>query len=153
MAVNNFLDVFPQELSTRLFPFYTLRDYDPKVSLNEWLQLEPKAYVAYIPPQGHDRVFFISAPVKDAHLTRLLTSARSPATLLPDPLIGFDKVSARLLKDPSNARRKSSVKTIYMCDHNLFIVSKWFTFGLHGKRAHFAVPYAVFGTSAGQETT
>ncbi|KAG8175928.1 hypothetical protein JTE90_015031 [Oedothorax gibbosus] len=130
MAVHQeLIDLFPENLSNDLFRISRMQDWDPRVSLHEWLQLEPKAYVAYIPP-GEARVFFISAPVKEAHFTRLLTSARSPATLLPDPLIGFDKVGARLLKDPSNARRKSSVKTIYMCDHNLFIVSKWFTFGL-----------------------
>ncbi|KAG8179945.1 hypothetical protein JTE90_025268 [Oedothorax gibbosus] len=104
-------------------------DCNPKISLMEWLQLEPKAYVVYI-PRGHTRVFFESAPVKEMHLTRLVMSARAPTTLLPDPLIGFEKVNTRLLKDPRNARRNSSVKTIYKCNHNLFIVSKWFTFGL-----------------------
>ncbi|KAG8181320.1 hypothetical protein JTE90_017490 [Oedothorax gibbosus] len=130
MAVHReLLDLFPDNLSTDIFNISRMQDWDPRVSLNEWLELEPKAFVTYIPP-GEARVFFISAPVKEAHFTRLLTSARSPATLLPDPLIGFDKVGARLLKDPSNARRKSSVRTIYMCNNNLFIVSKWFTFGL-----------------------
>ncbi|KAG8174557.1 hypothetical protein JTE90_026880 [Oedothorax gibbosus] len=130
MAVQReLLDLFPDNLSNGIFNISRIQDWDPRVSLNEWLELEPKAFVTYIPP-GEARVFFISAPVKEAHFTRLLTSARSPATLLPDPVIGFDKVGARLLKDPSNARRKSSVRTIYMCNNNLFIVSKWFTFGL-----------------------
>ncbi|KAG8174558.1 hypothetical protein JTE90_026881 [Oedothorax gibbosus] len=118
MAVNRLIDLFPQNLSNRLFPIYTMQDWDPRISLHEWMQLNPEAYVAYIPP-GDARVFFVSVAVKDTHLTRLLTSARSPATVLPDRLISFEKVGARLLKDPNNARRKSSVKTIYRCDHNI----------------------------------
>ncbi|KAG8190815.1 hypothetical protein JTE90_028315 [Oedothorax gibbosus] len=130
MAVRRgLLELFPDNLSNGIFEISRVQDWDLRVSLDEWLELEPKAFVTYIPP-GDKRVFFISVPVKEAHFTRLLTSAHSPATLLPDPVIGFDKVGARLLKDPSNARRKSSVRTIYRCDHNLFIVSKWFTFGL-----------------------
>ncbi|KAG8181303.1 hypothetical protein JTE90_017473 [Oedothorax gibbosus] len=130
MAVNHrLIDLFPQNLSNRLFPISRMQDWDPRVTLHEWIQLNPEAYVTYIPP-GDARVFFVSVAVKDTHLTRLITSARSHATVLPDRLISFEKVGARLLKDPNNARRKSSVKTIYRCDHNIFIVSKWFTFGL-----------------------
>ncbi|KAG8173954.1 hypothetical protein JTE90_018804 [Oedothorax gibbosus] len=130
MAVRRVMhELFPDNLSNGVFEISRVQDWDPKVSLDEWLELEPKAFVTYIPP-GDKRVFFISVPENEAHFTRLLTSAFFPDTLLPDPVIGFDKVSARLLKDPSNARRKSSVRTIYRCGQNLFIVCKWFTFGL-----------------------
>ncbi|KAG8174881.1 hypothetical protein JTE90_020611 [Oedothorax gibbosus] len=130
MAVHHqLIDLFPQNLSNGLFPISRMQDWDPRVSLHEWIQLNPEAFVTYIPP-GDARVFFVSVAVKETHLTRLLTSARSTANVLPDRLISFEKVGARLLKDPNNARRKTSVKTIYRCDHNIFVVSKWFTFGL-----------------------
>ncbi|KAG8172839.1 hypothetical protein JTE90_002920 [Oedothorax gibbosus] len=52
---------------------------------------------------------------------------------------------------------------LYRCNHNLFIVSKWFTFGLfrveegeqtrlHVERNHPAVPHVLVGPVAGQET-